>query len=247
MRTLVIGDIHGCLVEFRELLAKVGFRQGADRLVLVGDLMDRGPFPVECVRFARELGAECVLGNHEESHTRYRKHEATRATTGKKNPMKPFTEIRAKQSMALTDEDLAWFSELPPILEIAPNLLVVHAGLEPAFPAYQQSSAVIRVRYIDAAGEMVGYEEGSLEQPADTVYWSTRWTGPESVIYGHAVHSFEDPKVDAFIGGACYGIDTGVCFGGRLTSAIVIDGRVTDFSQVQAHERYYTSAYYHRH
>jgi bis(5'-nucleosyl)-tetraphosphatase (symmetrical) len=246
-RVICIGDIHGCLQEFKELLHQVSFVRGTDRLVLVGDLMDRGPFPVECVRLARELGAESVLGNHEEAHIRFRKHEAKRAATGKKNPMKPFTEVRAQQSLALSDEDLAWFNDMPQILQIADNLLVVHAGFEPAFPASQQSSAVIRVRYVDPDGEMVGYEEGSLEQPANTVYWATRWTGPESVIYGHAVHSFEDPRVDVFIGGACYGIDTGCTFGGRLTAAIVIDGRVTDFVQVQAHERYYTSAYYHRH
>lgn len=246
MRTIVIGDIHGCLEEFRELLALVSYRQGEDRLVLVGDLMDRGPDPVGCVRLAQELGAESVLGNHEDSHIRWRGHEARRAVTGKKNPMKAFTAVRAQQSAALSEQDLLWLKSLPTIMEIAPNLLVCHAGLEPAFSANQQTSAVIRVRYVDADGEMVGFEEGSLDQPPNTEHWAARWPGPESVIYGHAVHSFEDPRIDRFDGGACYAIDTGACFGGRLTAAIVVHGQVQEFAQVQAHERYYTSAFYHR-
>ena len=245
-RTFVIGDIHGCLEEFRELVRLVGYRQGSDRLVLVGDLMDRGPDPVGCVRLAQELGAEGVLGNHEESHIRWRKHEDRRAATGKKNPMKPYPEIRAAQNAALSEQDVLWFKDLPTVMEIHPGLLVCHAGLEPAFPASRQTDAVIRVRYVDADGEMVGFEEGSLDQPANTHYWSTRWPGPESVIYGHAVHSFEDVRVDRFDGGACYGIDTGCCFGGRLTAAIVVEGQVQEFAQVQARERYYTSAFYHR-
>lgn len=245
MRSIVIGDIHGCLAEFQELLDLVRYRQGEDRLILVGDLMDRGPDPVGCVRLARELGAEVVLGNHEESHIRWRKHEAARLTTGKKNPMKAYNPLRAQQSAALSEQDVQWFQELPTLMEIAPNLLVCHAGLEPAFSANQQTSAVIRVRYVDAAGEMVSFEEGSLDQPPNTAYWAARWPGPESVIYGHAVHSLQTPRVDRFDGGACYGIDTGCSFGGRLTCALVIDGQVQEFAQVQAREEYYTAEFYH--
>lgn len=246
MRTIVIGDIHGCLVEFQELLVLVGFHQGEDRLVLVGDLMDRGPDPVGCVRLAQELSAECVLGNHEESHIRWRKHEERRAATGKKNPMKPFPAIRAEQNAALSEQDVEWFRSLPTMLEIAPNLIVCHAGMEPMVPAYQQGSAVIRVRYVDSTGKMVSIDETTLEQPANSVYWTTQWAGPESVIYGHAVHSFENPRVDRFEGGACYGIDTGVVYGGRLSAAIVVNGQVQEFAQVHAHQRYYTSGFYHR-
>ena len=42
MRTIIIGDVHGCFTEFTELLEKCEIGS-EDRLILVGDLMDRGP------------------------------------------------------------------------------------------------------------------------------------------------------------------------------------------------------------
>ena len=43
MRTIIIGDIHGCSGAFRLLLAKILPDERADRLILLGDLFDRGP------------------------------------------------------------------------------------------------------------------------------------------------------------------------------------------------------------
>ena len=245
MRTIVIGDVHGCIDEMRALVDAVSFRKGADRLVFVGDLTDRGPDPAGCVRFARELGAEGVESNHDEKHVRFRKHEANRLATGKKNPMKLSPE-RAAENAAMSDDDIAWIRGLPQVLHIAPNMVVVHAGLEPAFKVADQSDAVIRVRYVNDAGEMVGYKEGSLDQPADTVLWASRWKGPESVIYGHAIHSMTEPRIDRFEGGACYSIDTGCVYGGRLTAAVVVPGHEVEFVQVQAARAYYEMPKGHR-
>lgn len=236
MRTIVVGDVHGCLDELQELIDRVAYVKGQDRLVFVGDLTDRGPDPSGCVRFARELGAEAVKSNHDEKHVRFRKHEVTRLATGKKNPMR-FPPDRVTQNAAMSDDDIVWLESLPMMLSVSTGVVVVHAGLEPAFSADAQSDAVIRVRFVDASGEMVGYSEGSLEQPSDTVFWSERWKGPESVIYGHAVHSMTDPRVDEFPGGKCYGIDTGCVFGGRLT-AMVMDAAEPEFVQVQARQEY---------
>jgi len=38
MRTIVVGDIHGCISELQDLVIKVGYRRGIDRLILAGDL-----------------------------------------------------------------------------------------------------------------------------------------------------------------------------------------------------------------
>lgn len=65
-RFLVMGDIHGCLDEFNELVNKMEYQQGRDRLVLLGDLTDKGPDSLGVVRRARELGAMCVRGNHDD-------------------------------------------------------------------------------------------------------------------------------------------------------------------------------------
>jgi bis(5'-nucleosyl)-tetraphosphatase (symmetrical) len=239
-RTIVVGDVHGCLDEFRALLDLVSFVHGQDRLVQVGDLMDRGPDPVGCVRFARELGAEVLMGNHEEKHVRFRKHEANRLATGKKNPMKRFSPEKAAQNAALSDEEVAWMAALPMTLDLGNRLMAVHAGLEPAFSFQDQSKAVLRVRYVDAKGKMVGFTEGSLDQPSNTVYWTAQWNGPESVVYGHAVHSLTDPRVDLVPGnGKCFGIDTGCVFGGRLTAMVLVPGSEPEFAQVQAQREYF--------
>lgn len=232
-RLILIGDVHGCLEEFQQLLNLVSFERGRDRCVQLGDLLDRGPDPVGCVRFARELGIEVLRGNHEDKHLRWRRHEQTRGR--KKNPVQGIHGVRAEQNLALSDEDMQWLGSRPLMLELGNNLVAVHAGLEPAFPLAQQSSAVVRLRYVDAKGEMVGFQKGSLEQPEGTVFWSTRWTGPESVVYGHAVHSLTEPRIDRFEGGACYGLDTGCCYGGHLSSMVVIPGQPeVEFVQVPA-------------
>lgn len=237
-RTIVIGDVHGCLEEFQELLKLVGYNRDVDRAVQLGDLMDRGPDPVGCVRFAREQGVEALRGNHEDRHLRWRRHETTRGA--KKNPVQGIHGVRAEQNLALSDEDIQWLSANPLMLDLGGGLIAVHAGLEPGFRLAQQSSAVFRVRYVDTDGEMIGFTGGSIEQPSGTVFWSTKWMGPESVVYGHAIYSLTEPRIDRFEGGACYGIDLGCVYGGRLMAMIVTSGSAeVEFASVPAKAVYY--------
>jgi serine/threonine protein phosphatase 1 len=72
MRTIVVGDIHGKLTLLNQLLEKAGYQPGLDRLVLIGDLVDRGEDARGVVARAIELreGAPELVtvlkGNHEE-------------------------------------------------------------------------------------------------------------------------------------------------------------------------------------
>ena len=72
MRTIIIGDIHGCHQELLALLGKVQFDREQDRLVSLGDLMDRGDQSFEVFETFRllkaEMGERCVIirGNHEQ-------------------------------------------------------------------------------------------------------------------------------------------------------------------------------------
>jgi bis(5'-nucleosyl)-tetraphosphatase (symmetrical) len=61
---LVIGDVHGCLDELRALLAKANYSREKDSVVLVGDLVNKGPKSAETVRFAREQGFFSVRGTY---------------------------------------------------------------------------------------------------------------------------------------------------------------------------------------
>ena len=72
MRTIIIGDIHGCSGALRLLLAKILPDEKADRLILLGDLFDRGPDSWGVFQMVRELadrfGDRFVLlrGNHDD-------------------------------------------------------------------------------------------------------------------------------------------------------------------------------------
>ncbi|WP_139068857.1 metallophosphoesterase, partial [Hyphomonas sp. ND6WE1B] len=76
MKTAIIGDVHGALAPLLALITKLALGAG-DRLVFVGDLVDKGPEPAGVVRFVRQLSEtapyEVILieGNHEDRHRRY--------------------------------------------------------------------------------------------------------------------------------------------------------------------------------
>jgi len=62
----IVGDLHGCLDLLHEALARVGFDTGRDRLFSVGDLIDRGPDSMGCLRLLNERWFYAVRGNHED-------------------------------------------------------------------------------------------------------------------------------------------------------------------------------------
>src|SRR2546423_870638 len=68
MRTLAIGDIHGCHEALICLLRHVE-PHAEDRIVFLGDYIDRGPASREVVETLLQLGGECapvfLRGNHE--------------------------------------------------------------------------------------------------------------------------------------------------------------------------------------
>lgn len=235
-----MGDTHGCSAELNQLVLTVGWRRGGnDRLFFLGDFMDRGPDPVGCVRYAREQGAEGVQGNHDEKALRFLRHEAKKLATGTLNPMGPPSAAQREQWSSLSEEDVRWLGALPLRAELKPGWLAVHGGFEGVPLDKQRNDKMLRCRYVDkVSGKMVSLPEDALKQPLGTVYWTEQWQGPESVVYGHAVHSLETPRVDRKDGFACYGIDTGCCFGGRLTAMVLHPDREPEFVQVKALSAY---------
>ena len=126
-RTFVVGDLHGCLDPLRRLLDRIGFEPRADRLVFVGDLVNRGPDSLGTLRFVRDLDAcaTALLGNHD-LHL-LAAHHGLRAPS----PKDTLGEILA----APDREELVDWLRRRPLLhrDEALGFVAVHAGVPPAW------------------------------------------------------------------------------------------------------------------
>lgn len=65
-RDFVVGDLHGCFELLCSVLTFVDFDPEKDRLISVGDLVDRGPDSLKCLQLLDEPWFHCVKGNHEQ-------------------------------------------------------------------------------------------------------------------------------------------------------------------------------------
>ena len=67
MTTWIIGDLHGCMDSLSALLARLDYARSADRIWLVGDLVNRGPANAEVLRWCmrEQERVTVVLGNHD--------------------------------------------------------------------------------------------------------------------------------------------------------------------------------------
>ena len=64
-RDLVVSDIHGMVDDLWEVLTRVAFDPAADRVVCVGDLVDKGPDSLAALRLLEEPWFTSVMGNHD--------------------------------------------------------------------------------------------------------------------------------------------------------------------------------------
>ena len=126
-RTFAVGDVHGCLDALLRLLERVGFEPAADRLLFVGDIVNRGPDSLGALRFVRDLGASAtvLLGNHD-LHL-LAAHHGVRPP-GKKDT---FDAILAAPDR---DELMDWLARRP-VLHVDPDdsWVAVHAGIPAAW------------------------------------------------------------------------------------------------------------------
>jgi bis(5'-nucleosyl)-tetraphosphatase (symmetrical) len=126
MATYAIGDLQGCYPELRALLDRLRFDPARDDLWFVGDLVNRGPTSLECLRFVKRLGARAkvVLGNHD-------LHLLAIALGAGRKPRRGDT-LQEVLDAPDRDELLDWLRRRP-LLHHDPLLgyTMVHAGLPP--------------------------------------------------------------------------------------------------------------------
>ncbi len=143
MARYAIGDLQGCAAELHELVRRTGFSPDRDQLWFVGDLVNRGPDSLECLRFIRALGgnAVAVLGNHD-------LHLLALAFGG-------HARVKAGDTLAAVldapdrGELLDWLVELPLAhFDAAHRDLMIHAGMPPQWTVPQ---ALVHAAEVQAA------------------------------------------------------------------------------------------------
>ncbi len=218
-RLIAVGDIHGCAVEFAELLDKLQLQRG-DRLILLGDLVNRGPDSRLVLDLARAAHAHCLLGNHELRLLRSRRRDddsllraEDRATVAALRPAD--WEFLAAMPLTHFEEEL--------------NTVFVHGGFLPGVPWRRQPAEVVtRIQVVDEHGQ----PRKRAEAPGAPL-WAERWAGPPFVVYGHTPR----PTVHKLKWSLC--LDTACVHGGYLTAYVLPERRLV---QVKARRRYWNNS-----
>jgi len=215
-RIIAIGDIHGCYAEFAELLERVGIER-VDKLILLGDLVNRGPDSLKVIDLAKRHQAVSLLGNHELRLLNYRRTKDPAFL--KETDEETFSRLRP--------EDWTYLEQMPLTHEVADlQTVFVHGGFLPNEPwARQAAQVVTRIQVIDHEGK-----PRKRAECADCPAWADLWSGPPFVVYGHT------PRPEIYKLKWSVGIDTACVMGGYLTAYILPEKR---FIQVKARRRYF--------
>lgn len=206
-RTIVIGDVHGCDRELQDLIGVLALRED-DRVIFVGDLVNRGPNTSGVLRLARGIPhSRAVLGNHELRLLEYRR-------TKDGSRLKPYDH---ETLSILTEEDWRYLHTMEDHVELPEyDAVVVHAGFLPHGAWRTQPRSVFtRIQVVDAFGEAKKRSECR-----DGIFWADVWAGPPFVVYGHT------PVKQPLRSQWAIGIDTGVGYGGMLSAFVFPERKV---------------------
>ncbi|CDZ96588.1 Serine/threonine-specific protein phosphatase/bis(5-nucleosyl)-tetraphosphatase [Phaffia rhodozyma] len=154
-RLIIIGDIHGSIKPLKKLLKKVDYEHDEDTFLHVGDLVGKGPKPLEVLELLRKYKVRGVRGNHDQPVIEIRswmEHTFKNRKTGKvdfssitlaKAKKLGFPEAWAKwenehfeTAKTMSKEDYAYLLSLPLKLHLpSVHTFIAHAGLLPVSTA----------------------------------------------------------------------------------------------------------------
>ncbi len=163
MALYAIGDLQGCLAPLQRLLDKLAFDPARDRLWFVGDLVNRGPDSLGCLRFVKSLGssATVVLGNHD--------FHLLCVAEGVQKTRRRDT-LEAVLAAPDRDELLDWLRHRP-LMHVEGAFALVHAGLWPGWT-------------VPRARELAGEVEATLQ--------GERWRPFLAGLYGNEPDRWDD-------------------------------------------------------
>jgi bis(5'-nucleosyl)-tetraphosphatase (symmetrical) len=129
--------VQGCFAPLERLLEQIDFQRSRDRLWFVGDLVNRGPDSLACLRFVKSLGdrAIAVLGNHD--------FHLLCVAEGIAKPRERDTLDRVLEADD-RDELLEWL-RYRPLMHVEGRIAMVHAGLLPQWTVAQAAALAAEV------------------------------------------------------------------------------------------------------
>lgn len=212
----LVGDVHGCFIEMMDLLTRLGYvdeltglpqrhPQGR-RLVMLGDLTDRGPMNLAVLRMVRLLeqyGAIRILGNHDEKLAKWLKGRDVRIAAGL---METIAELELLDDEERRDMGEWLGSAQPHVMLDGGALVAAHAGISADLQGRHTSGARSMALYGKVTG---GLDENGHPEAED---WALDYDGDAVVVHGHVVHP--EPRIV----GNVVAVDNGCVFGGKLTA-----------------------------
>lgn len=201
MRTIIVGDVHGCREELDALLDRLAFACG-DRLVFVGDVVARGPDTLGVLDIVRRTGAILVRGNHEQRLIDWLED----------NDEFPIGKMHREIARSLRPVDWSLIQNAPLSVDLPDHgVRVVHAGVDPYVPFDKQKpGTLLRIRTVPDLAKKRGERQ---------VLWGERYTGPPHVVFGH--NAAPGLQLHPW----ATGLDTGCVYGGRLTALVLGPGQ----------------------
>ncbi len=200
-KIFAIGDIHGCFKSLEELLESIPVNWGKDRIVFLGDYIDRGPSPRKVIEIVLQLKKNypekiiTLKGNHEWMFERFLKGIDVEVFLYNGGNV-TLRDYYKQGFLEIPEEHLRFIKELKLYYETE-NYIFVHAGLKPGVPLEQQ-------------------HEEDLLWIRQSFYYAD-YCFPKTVIFGHT------PFPEPFVKKDRIGIDTGCVYGGKLTAIMLPD------------------------
>jgi protein phosphatase len=220
MKIDIIGDIHGCLPEFKKLTDQLGYNWDSGIplhpekrvLGLVGDLTDRGPASLQVAEIVWRLvidqkKAYYTPGNHCNKLYRYFLGRKVQETHGLETTVAEYKSLTKREQHSIRNKFIELYESVPLHLVLDKKKLVIaHAGINEDLIGKPNSKVKTFVLYGDITGEK--HPDGSPVRRD----WAKEYTGTAAIVYGHT------PVKEPRIINNTYNIDTGAVFGGKLTA-----------------------------